>query len=307
MNLLADIPLFVGLANAGHFGRAAAALDMPASTLSRRIRVMEKELGVSLVNRSTRVLALTDAGQTLYERGRRLMAEASRIREDMGREASALSGHVRIGVRLELAYVLFVPLLAEFSKANSGISLEIISTDGQPTLADAIDLAFVVSHQTPLRDSSQKARRIGTFPRQLFASKVYLQHSPGLHKPSDLKDHSCLRLSRGIIEKEWNLRCGRERQTVSVSGSLSATSIGLLAQLAREHHGVTTLWPYLASHPAYGNDLVRVLPDWEAAPGQIFALTANQLLPAKITRLLDYVKSGIGKRLGQMANTQASH
>src|ERR1039457_2706546 len=99
MSLLADMPLFVGLANTRHFGRAAAALDIPASTLSRRIVALEKELGVSLVNRSTRRFALTEAGHTLYERGRKLIAEANRICEGLGENASAVSGHIRIGLK----------------------------------------------------------------------------------------------------------------------------------------------------------------------------------------------------------------
>jgi len=73
----------------------------------------------------------------------------------------------------------------------------------------------------------------------------------------------------------------------------SARSVGLLAQFAREHQGITILAQFLASYPSFWAGLVRVSPDWEATPAHIFALTANQVLPAKIAKLLDVVKSSV--------------
>jgi DNA-binding transcriptional LysR family regulator len=306
MSLLADMPMFVGLANARHFGRAAAALGIPASTLSRRMVALEKELGVSLVNRSTRSFALTEAGQTLYERARKLIVEVNQIGEDLGQDASTVSGHIRIGLRLELAQILFVPVLREFARANPGVSIDVIAIEEQPGPAEAIDISFVVAHQISLRDSSQTARRIGRFPRMLFASKQYLKNSPSLAEPRDLENHSCLRFSRGTVQKEWELHHGKEKRRVNVKGRFSATSIALLAQCAREHLGIAMLAPFLASHPSYGAGLVRVLPEWEAAPGHIFALTANQVMPAKVATLLEVVKSGISQRLEQLERAQHS-
>jgi DNA-binding transcriptional LysR family regulator len=114
VRLLSDLDLFVEVANTRHFAHAAAALDIPASTLSRRIRALERELGVSLVNRSTRTFALTEAGQACYERARKLIAEAKRIREEVGRNAAELSGHIRVGLPLDLAMTIFFPVLAAF-------------------------------------------------------------------------------------------------------------------------------------------------------------------------------------------------
>lgn len=132
MSLLADIPMFVGLSDARHFGRAAAALGIPASTLSRRIVALEKELGVALVNRSTRSFALTEAGRTLYERARKLIGDVNLIGEDLGQAASTVSGHIRIGLRPELAHILFIPVLRQFARTNPGISFEVIAIEGQP-------------------------------------------------------------------------------------------------------------------------------------------------------------------------------
>ena len=297
MKLLSDMPLFIGLANAQHFGRAAAALDIPASTLSRRISALEQELGLALVNRSTRTFALTEAGQMLYERGRRLLTEANRIREDLGEGEAALSGHIRIGLKQEIGQILFLPILAEFATTHPGVSFEVSAIPGQPSQSDGFDIALVVEHQIPLRDSSQRVRRLGSFPRLLFASKTYLKRAAPIHEPADLANHSCLRVASGVLQKEWELRRGKERRRIEVGGPFSASNIGLLTQLAREHQGITVLPQFLADHSAFGGGLVRVLPDWEAVPGHIVALTSDQIMPVKLVKLMEAIKVGVSQRL----------
>ena len=275
---------------------------MPASTLSRRIASLEKELGVSLVNRSTRTFALTEAGQTLYERGRKLLAEANRVTEGLREDASAVLGHIRIGIMLELAQTLFFPVLADFVRDNAGITFEVISIQGHADLiSERLDIAFLVAHQMTLPDSSYVTHRVGSFSRLLFASKAYLKRSAPLREPVDLEQHSCLRLARETVQKEWELRRGQERQRVKVSGSFSAGNVGLLAQFAREHQGITILANFLASHPMFGTGLVRVLPEWKAVPAHIFALTVSKVLPAKIAKLMDVVKASMGRELERLA------
>ena len=243
---------------------------------------------------------MTDAGRTLAERGRKLIAEEHRLREELGEDASALSGHIRIGVTMELAQTIYVPVLAAFARDNPGISLEVISIEGQPNLSEGIDVAIVVAHQILLRDSSQAVRRIGSISRMLFASKAYLKERGDLREPADLKRHSCLRLSRGMHQREWELRRGKETRKIYVDGQVSATSVGLLAQFAREHYGIVILTAFLASHPMFGAGLTNVLPGWEAVPAHIFALTAGQTMPAKIAELINALKIGVRRRLSQL-------
>ena len=300
MRLLADIALFVEVTNMRHFGRAAAALDMPASTLSRRIKALEKELGVPLIHRSTRSFALTDAGLTCYERSRKLIADASQIREEVASAAVNASGHMRIGQPFDLAQTIFLPMFAEFIRSNPGISIEVLNVHGHPSLlAEALDLAFLVSHQTSLPDSAQWSRRIGTFSRKLFASKQYLKKKGSPQQPAQLVDHECILFSLGGLQKCWELRRGRERCIVNVNGSVSANSVGLLAQAAKEHLGIAVLPDFLAQHPLFGDGLTRVLPEWEGAPAHIFAVTPAQLLAGKTRRLVDFAKAQFNTRLAK--------
>src|SRR3954454_10765695 len=170
MRFLADLALFVEVANTRNFGRAAAALGMPASTLSRRISALERELGFQLIHRSSRMFTLTDAGKGCYEQSKSLVAEAKRIREDVLGIAAQASGHIRVGVPFDLAQTIFIPLFARYMLEDPGSSIEVLSINGHPNLlTESLDIAIWVGHQLRLRDSSFWSRRIGTFARPLFA------------------------------------------------------------------------------------------------------------------------------------------
>jgi DNA-binding transcriptional LysR family regulator len=116
MRFLSDLALFVEVANTRSFSRAASALGIPTSTLSRRISALERELGLQLIHRSTRTFKLTDAGQTCYQQSRALVAEAMRIQSDVAGIASKTSGHIRAGVPFDLAQTIFLPLFARYMR-----------------------------------------------------------------------------------------------------------------------------------------------------------------------------------------------
>ena len=292
MRILSDMAMFVEVANTKHFAKAAASLGMPASTFSRRIRALEKEVGVALIQRSTRSFALTEAGIACYERSRKLVADAKRIQEEIGGFASHPTGHIRVGIAADLAQTLFSPLFSTFLLENPGMTLEILSTHGYPNLlAEALDLAILVSHQISLPNSSHSARRIGSFSRKLFAAESYLSGRPALKDPSDLSQHNCVLFSYGTIQHRWELTRGRERRTVEVSGVSSANTVGMLAQLSREQMGIAILPDFLARHSGFGGGLSRVLPEWEGVPSYVFALAPDQILPGKTRLLLKFLKS----------------
>ena len=186
MRFLADLALFVEVANTGNFGRAAAALGMPASTLSRRIGALERELGFQLIHRSSRMFTLTDAGKACYEQSKTLVTEAKRIQENVAGIARQASGHIRLGVPFDLAQTIFLPLFAQYMLDNPGTSIEVLSISGHTNLlAESLDMAIWVGHQLRLPDSSFWSRRIGTFARRLFASKEYLRKQKKIQEPKN--------------------------------------------------------------------------------------------------------------------------
>lgn len=305
MRFLADLALFVEVANTGNFRRAAAALGMPASTLSRRISALEQELGFQLIHRSSRTFALTDAGKTCYEQSKTLVTEAKRIQENVAGIARQASGHIRVGVPFDLAQTIFLPLFAQYMLDNPFTSIEVLSITGHTNLlAEGLDMAIWVGHQLRLPDSSFWSRRVGTFPRRLFASKAYLAKRKKLQDPQQLNEHSCIRFVYGEPLSKWELHRGRDRRNVTVTGPAMANSVGMLAKFSKEGMGIAPLPDFLAFHPGFGDGLVRVLSEWEGTPAHLFAVTPSELQPERIRKLASFMKENFEAALNNVAATR---
>lgn len=303
MRFLADLALFVEVAHTRNFSRAAAVLGMPVSTLSRRISALERELGFPLIHRSTRIFKLTDAGQSCYEQSKALVAEAKRIQEEVAGVASRASRHIRVGVPFDLAQTLFLPLFARYMLDHSDISIEVLSISGHPNLlTESLDLAIMVSHQLRLPDSSFWSRRVGTFPRYLFASQEYLAKHKRIQDPAELAQHSCIRLVHGEALSRWELRREHEHRTVKVGGAASANSVGMLARLSKEGMGIALLPDFLAFHPGFGDGLMRVLKDWEAVPAHILAVTPSEMQSTRVRRLVSFLKEHFETALNDLSS-----
>ena len=297
MQLLSNLSMFVEVAKRQNFARAATVLEMPRSTLSRRIAELEKELGTPLITRTTRSFLLTEAGQACYERARRLIADATRIMEDIGVDASAMTGRLRVGVPTDLAMTIFLPMFTAFTRLHTDVSIDVVASNGNVNLAnEGLDFAIQVAHQIRLPDSSYHSRRIGSFKRTLFASGQYLQTHNSLHEPSDLERHNCVRFSQGNAQKTWALQNGRQKIEVTVDGMFATNSVGLIAQAARDGLGIALLPQFLADHPGFGAGLVQVLPGWEGEDANLFALTETSHLSAKVRSCIDFLKSAFASR-----------
>jgi DNA-binding transcriptional LysR family regulator len=223
---LSDMAMFVEVVNARNFGLAARKLGVSDSLISRRIRAMEQELGVSLIQRSTRRFALTDAGSTCYERSRKVISEAENIRGEIGGQANYSAGHIRIGAPFDPLQTLLIPIFSEFLHSTPGVSIEITTVHGYPNpISAALDLAIFVAHQKSLPDSTLPVRKAGTFRRELYASKEYLKRRGIPAEPEDLKQHDCILFSLGDVQRKWELRRGRERRIVDVRGICSAGTV----------------------------------------------------------------------------------
>jgi LysR family transcriptional regulator, regulator for bpeEF and oprC len=291
MRFLADLALFVEVANTRNYSRAASALGVPTSTLSRRISALERDLGFPLIHRSTRTFRLTDAGQACYEQSKALVAEAMRIQEDVVGIASKAAGRVRVGVPFDLAQTVFLPLFARYMLDHPDISIETLSISGHPNLlTETLDLGIWVGHQLRLPDTSFWSRRVGTFPRRMFASQAYLAKHKRIQDPADLAEHSCIRFIHGGPLSQWELRREREHRTVKVSGPATANSVGMLAKLSKEGMGIAVLPDFLALHPGFGDGLVRVLNDWEASPAHVFAVTPSEIQSGRVRKLVTFIK-----------------
>ena len=206
MARLNDMALFVEVVKARSFRRAADAIGMPNSTLSRRISALEKAIGLRLLHRTTRKIELTEAGQLYFQRSKRIVDEARLAHEQLGEMLAQPSGLLRVSLPVDFATIYLAPLIAEFAQRYPGISFEF---DLTPRRVDMVAEPFDVAiRMGELADSQLIARQLARLPRYLYASPRYLELSGEPKKPDDLVKHACLCMPRAAT---WTLDDGTKK------------------------------------------------------------------------------------------------
>lgn len=285
MELLNDMALFVEVVNAKGFRGAADATGVPNSTLSRRIALLEKAIGLRLLHRTTRKIELTEAGQLYYERCRRIVDEARIAHEQLGEMLAQPSGVLRASLPVDFATVYLAPLLAEFARLYPGISFDF---DLTPRRVDLISEPFDVAIRMGDQPSSTLiARQLAKLSSNLYASPRYLKHSGVPAHPSDLAQHECLGFTRA---GSWTLHRGDERVEVQVGGRFVLNSVGMFRRLAIFDQGIIMLPEQVVAEDLAAGRLQRVLAQWQGAATPVYALTETRLLPAKTSRFIEFLQ-----------------
>lgn len=295
MELLNDMALFVEVAHARSFRRAADATGVPNSTLSRRISALEKAIGLRLLHRTTRRVELTEAGQIYFERCRRIVEEARLAHEQLGEMLAQPSGVLRASLPVDFATIYMAPLVAEFARRYPGIAFDF---DLTPRRVDLVTEPYDVAiRMGELTDSSLIARLLARLSVQVYASPRYLKVSGEPTLPSDLTQHECVGFPKA---GKWTLHRGAETVEVEVGGRFLVNSIGMIRRLATLDLGVILLPEEIAADDVAAGRLRRILPDWQGKPTPVYAVTETRLLPAKTQRFMEFLQ----ERLGQQVETK---
>ncbi|MBP8310041.1 MAG: LysR family transcriptional regulator [Burkholderiaceae bacterium] len=294
MELLNDMALFVEVARAMSFRRAADAIGVPNSTLSRRVSALEKAIGLRLLHRTTRKLELTEAGLIYFERCKRIVDEARLAHEQLGDLLAQPTGVLRASLPVEFATVYLAPLIAEFARRHPGMRFEFDLTPRRVDLvSEPFDVAIRIG-ESP--DSGLIARLLASLPTHLYASPGYLERAGVPEQPSDLAHHECLgfRPARAMV---WRLARtdGAAAVDVEVGGRIQLNSVGMMRSLATLDMGVTVLADAMAADDVASGRLHRVLADWQGPPAPVYAITETRLLPAKTQRFIEFLRAELGQ------------
>lgn len=283
-----NMELFVAVAAAGGFRAAADRLGLPNSTVSRRIAKLERDIGLRLFNRTTRRVELTEAGQTYYDRCRRIIDEARLAHEELSGMVSQPTGLIRASVPVDFTLVYLTDILADFIRAYPGIRPDLDVTPRQSNLVtDPVDLTIRIGE---VAEPNLIARNLAAAEMGLFAAPTNLADRGTAKTPQDLLNHDCLR----IADRPWRLiGPNGEVQSVAVQGSFIANNVGLLHRLARKGSGVVALPVKLASGDIANGRLVAVLPEWRPPVISVYALTETRLLPAKVRVFFDFLMANL--------------
>ena len=289
MDVFRNMHLFVEVAKASSFRRAADVLSLPNSTVSRRIAELERDVGLRLFNRSTRRVELTEGGRLYFDNCKRILQEAELARQELIDLQAQPSGIIRASMPVDFSVIYLSPLLADFSHRYPGIRFNLDLTPNRADLVgDPVDVAIRMGR--PL-DQNLIARPIARLGTVLVASPGYLQRRGLPAQPQDLVGHDCLRMK----DAPWTLihHDGRS-ETVEVSGQFVANNRGMLQQLALGGQGIVQSADNWVQADLAAQRLVRVLPDWTPPVVEAYALTATRLLPAKVRVFIDYLVAQMG-------------
>jgi DNA-binding transcriptional LysR family regulator len=293
---LNEMILFARVVSRGSFTEAARELGVPASTLSRKVSTLEERLGVRLLERTTRQIRLTDAGELYYERCGRLSREA----EDADRSIMALQtspkGTLRVTAPPFFAESNLAPVLAEYGRRCPDVQVVLVLADRMVDLvAEGFDLAIRVA--AGFSDSSLVLRRIGKTSGALCASPEYLQRRGTPRVLDDLDGHSIL----GYAFESGGDFCWRfvDGQGTVVQKQLTprivVNSFWMTRELCRRGEGLAMLPASLASPDLASDRLVRLLPAMKTRPLDIgVVMPSARQTPAKVRVFLEVMEFALG-------------
>jgi DNA-binding transcriptional LysR family regulator len=260
----AELNAFVAVAERTNFARAAAHLGIAASTISQTIRSLEERLGMRLLNRTTRSVSLTDAGEKLLARIRPAIMELGAAVEDLNEFRDTPTGTLRLNVSSVPAQIVLAPVIKAFLAAYPAIALDITVDDGHGDIVSGrfdagIRVGRRVAKDMQIVRVSEPSRLIA------IAAPEYLQQHPAPKAPQDLQRHNCIGLRINDQLFAWEFAKGKSKIEMAVNGSLVVNAMDLAVRAVLDGIGVGyTIESYVASHIAAGR-LVPLLADW--SPG----------------------------------------
>ncbi|MFS8047544.1 LysR family transcriptional regulator [Rhizobium sp. BR 314] len=285
MDYLNDMALFVEVVKTRSFRRAAEALGMPNSTLSRRIGLLEEGIGLRLLNRTTRKIELTEAGQIYFERCSRVVEDARIAYEELGTMVAQPKGTLRVSSPVDFTSTYIAPLLPEFADLYPGISFDLDLTPRNVDLiGEPFDLA--IRMRAP-ENPGLISRVIARVHAQFYAAPSYLDENGFPEHPRELERHQCLSMP---TMPTWSARSGTELVSPTVQGRFRVNSVSMIRQLAILGMGVAFVPERIVAEDLKSGRLRRILPQWQGEAQAIHAVTETRLVPAKTHYFIEFLK-----------------
>lgn len=281
-----DLILFAHIMEMGSFSKAADHLDLPKSTLSRRISELEASLGERLITRSTRQLVITDFGQGILDYARRLQEETEAAASFALHRQATPQGKLRVSLPPEFKEFDLVNFTQAFLKKYPDLILELdLSSRRVDVLAERFDIAVRVASHLP-DDAMLVARKVATLDNGLYASPLYLKAHGVPKQPSDLlASHGVLLTNSQGEQRVWRLSRGSEVWEGMPKHSLSSNSVSFNLNMALEGTGIIAASGFFACQYVRQGSLVRVLPEWFLPSDSIWCVTPGRRLLSMGTRV----------------------
>jgi DNA-binding transcriptional LysR family regulator len=282
--------LFVRVADARSMTAAAAQSSLTTAQISRMMTELELRLETKLIQRNSRNLTLTSAGENYLLKCREVLDLVAQAEGEAAGSAEQPVGNLRVICLSGFGRRYMVPLIPEYLKRYPNAQVEYLTHQRIPDLlGEGIDVGMFVARE--LRSSSLIAKRVGTIHAHMCASPDYLKRHGELVRPEDLGRHRCLRLVNAALSQQWDLTDGRSSFTLRPEGPLVSDTPEALVVAATQGQGIALVPSYAIIDPLKERTLSKVLPNWQAEHFGVFALMpSRQFVAAKTRAWLDLIQ-----------------
>ncbi len=290
---LNDIIVFTKVVETKSFTGAADALGLPKSTVSRKLAQLEERLGVRLVQRTTRKLALTEIGEAYYERCARIVADIHAAEQLVTDMQSTPRGRLRITASVDFSTRFLGEIVADFLAQHPDINVELEGTD---RVVDMIEEGFDLAVRFgPMPESTLIARRLCGVELFLCASPGYLAARGTPASVEELDEHDHVLFTPASRNQTWTLiGPGDATYEFGRPARLASNNYGAVVDVARAGSGIALISEFMVTDEIKSGALVRVLPEWATRPSEVHAVyPARQNLPPRLTLFLDHLAKAL--------------
>lgn len=277
------IAVFVKVVQAGSFSRAARLLGMPNTTVSAKVARLEKHLGVTLIQRTTRKLNVTPQGRAYFDHCVNGLEELAAGESLLTSASGEPTGLLRITAPVDVGHHVLPPIVHDYLRAHPKVRIELVVTNRMVDLvAEGVDLAIRAGE---LKDSTLVARPFIRYQGGLWASRTYVASRGEPKTPDELARHDGLFFSR-LPREALRLASGRKKADVPLSWRIAADDLETLRAFVLQGDGIGAMPDYLARDHA--DDVVRVLPDWSWTRAALsFVYPGRRFVPPTVRSFID--------------------
>jgi DNA-binding transcriptional LysR family regulator len=293
---LEGLAIFAKVAETRSFAAAAAELKLSKATVSKAVGRVEAKLKTRLFNRTSRRIALTEAGRALFDRAAHILAEGEAAEDEALARSTAVRGLVRLAAPMSFGIAHLAPLLPEFLAEYPEVSIDLHLSDATvDMIGDGFDAAIRIA---VLPDSSLVARRLCGMPRFVVGSPDYLKKHGRPRHPLQLADHVCITYGHAAAPESWRFTHNAGKSaTVRPSGPLHVNNGDAMLPALIAGIGLGVLPEFILRNALEAGRLERVLADWSLPSGAVYWVTPPGGLPPKRVKVLaDLLFERLGPR-----------
>ncbi len=288
MDKIEVLRAYTRLVERGSFSGVARELRVKQSTVSKWLQTLESDLDAQLIERTTRAMHVTDAGQRFYERALTVLETYDAAVDSVHEEDTGLRGRIRLSVPEVFGRLHVVPHVARFAQKHPAVALDVVFADRYVNLVEeGFDLAIRLGQPA---DSTLRVQTLGSTGRRLVASPGYLKRRGVPSSPNELTEHDCLPHS-SAAGSTWTFTKRGRTHRVAVRGRITATNSEATLALARRGLGICLLASWLVDPDLRAGRVVALLEDYEAGAARINALTPpGRYAPPRVRALIEFLR-----------------